>query len=79
MGHACACRNRITLRADGIETVLQEYCLTFANTSVVYQAESKLRAAGMHAGLRPLPPGVKSRCGLCVRLRVHRIASSVCV
>jgi hypothetical protein len=57
MGHACACRNRITLRADGIETVLQEYCLTFANTSVVYQAESKLRAAGRNWAENKGKPG----------------------
>ena len=42
---------------------------TFSTTSRVYQAEAAISNAGLKARLRPLPPGVTSRCGLCLQLR----------
>lgn len=51
--------------------------LTFVNTSRVYQAEKLLRSAGIEAGLRPVPPGVPSRCGLCIRIAAADLTSAL--
>lgn len=48
--------------------------LTFATTSHVYQAERLLRTAGLPVGLRPVPQGVSSRCGVCLQGELARVA-----
>jgi len=42
--------------------------LTFINTSQVFHAEKLLQAVGIAVGLRPVPLGVASRCGLCIQI-----------
>jgi hypothetical protein len=47
---------------------VEEFMFTFANTRDAIEGEKKLLAAGLAAGVMPLPGRIGAGCGICLRV-----------
>jgi hypothetical protein len=47
----------------------EEYMFTFSSTRDAIEGERKLLAAGLGAGVMPLPAALGAGCGICLRIR----------